>query len=253
MSQDDVVIKEARGEVLHLTLNRPEKGNSIEDNMISFLTNLFQDHDNFSGSRAVIIGGAGKHFCTGADLSWMGDEPTEAQSRALSEMFSNISNCPIPTIATVHGACLGGGMGLAAACDFVLASSDSTFGFTEVKIGLVPALISPYVISRIGIPNTRELFLTGSKFGPEKAKSICLVREICEDLNSSALSLVSELKSGGPMAQTNIKELLHQLPEWDSDSYNEKLSKLITELRKGEEGQEGISAFLEKRKPSWNE
>ena len=119
-------------------------------------------------------------------------------------------------------------------------------------MGLVPALISPYVISRIGIPNTRELFLTGSKFGPDKAKSICLVREICDDLNSSALALVSELKSGGPKAQSTIKELLQQLPEWNSDSYNKKLSKLITELRKGEEGQEGISAFLEKRKPSWD-
>ncbi len=253
MSQDNVVIKEAKDEVLYLTLNRPEKGNSIEDTMISFLTNFFQNKDNFSSFRAVIIGGSGKHFCTGADLSWMGDEPTESQSRTLSEMFFSVSNCTIPTIATVHGACLGGGMGLAAACDFVLASNDSTFGFTEVKMGLVPALISPYVISRIGIPHTRELFLTGSKFGPDKAKSICLVREICEDLNSSALSLISELKSGGPVAQATIKELLHQLPEWNSDSYNNKLSKLITELRKGKEGQEGISAFLEKRKPSWNE
>jgi len=253
MSQDDAVLTGAKGEVIFLTLNRPEKGNSIEDNMISALTNFFQNHDNFSGFRAVIMAGSGKHFCTGADLSWMGDEPTESQSLSLSEMFFSVSNCPVPTIATVHGACLGGGMGLAAACDFVLASNDSTFGFTEVKMGLVPALISPYVISRIGIPNTRELFLTGSKFGPDKAKSICLVREICDDLNSSALSLVSELKSGGPNAQSTIKELLHQLPEWNSDSYNEKLSKLITELRKGEEGQEGISAFLEKRKPSWDE
>ena len=120
MSQEGVVITEAKGEVLYLTLNRPEKGNSIEDNMISALTDFFQNHNNFSDSRAVILAGSGKHFCTGADLSWMGDEPTESQSLSLSEMFFSVSNCPVPTIATVHGACLGGGMGLAAACDLSL-------------------------------------------------------------------------------------------------------------------------------------
>ena len=156
MSQEGVVITEAKGEVLYLTLNRPEKGNSIEDNMISALTDFFQNHDNFSDSRAVILAGSGKHFCTGADLSWMGDEPTESQSLSLSEMFFSVSNCPVPTIATVHGACLGGGMGLAAACDFVLASKDSTFGFTEVKMGLVPALISPFKNGEIDFKSFSE-------------------------------------------------------------------------------------------------
>ena len=233
---------ESRDDVLRLVLNRPRKGNA--------LTAAFAGAAEHVGLRAVTLVGEGKQFCTGADLGWMASPPTVEQGEALAELFRTIAECPLPTLALVQGGCYGGAMGLVAACDFVLAAPGAEFGFTEVRVGLAPAVISPWAMQRLGVARTRELFLTGERFDAARALELGLLTSVADDLEAAAGELLDALRAGGPQAQRAIKELLLERDETPEEC-DARLARAITALRDSDEAREGVAAFLEKRRPEW--
>jgi methylglutaconyl-CoA hydratase len=241
---------ESRDDVLRLVLNRPRKGNALTPEMMGALTAAFAGAAEHVGLRAVTLVGEGKQFCTGADLGWMASPPTVEQGEALAELFRTIAECPLPTLALVKGGCYGGAMGLVAACDFVLAAPGAEFGFTEVRVGLAPAVISPWAMQRLGVARTRELFLTGERFDTARALELGLLTSVADDLEAAAGELLDALRAGGPQAQRAIKELLLGRDE-TSDERDARLARAITALRDSDEAREGVAAFLEKRKPEW--
>jgi len=241
MSDEIPLIVENEGEVLTLTLNNIEKKNALTSEMMGALSAILEEVDNYDNLRAIIIRGNGSVFCSGADINtWNPEE--------LQELLFTLSDCPIPTIAHVHGICLGGGMGLASACDFVIAEDGTKFGFPEVKLGMIPAVISPYVSRKISIGRMRELFITGESFGVKQAYDFGFLYSLEADIDK----LIQKIIIGGPLAQSCIKKLLSE--EVDRDYIHERdshLAELITQIREGSEGQEGIAAFIQKRFPSW--
>ena len=241
MSDEIPLIVENEGEVLTLTLNNIEKKNALTSEMMGALSAILEEVDNYDNLRAIVIRGNGSVFCSGADINtWNPEE--------LQELLFTLSDCPIPTIAHVHGICLGGGMGLASACDFVIAEDGTKFGFPEVKLGMIPAVISPYVSRKISIGRMRELFITGESFGVKQAYDFGLLYSLEADIDK----LIQKIIIGGPLAQSFIKKLLSE--EVDRDYIHERdshLAELITQIREGSEGQEGIAAFMQKRFPSW--
>ena len=241
MSDEIPLIVENEGEVLTLTLNNIEKKNALTSEMMGALSAILEEVDNYDNLRAIIIRGNGSVFCSGADInSWNPEE--------LQELLFTLSDCPIPTIAHVHGICFGGGMGLASACDFVIAEDGTKFGFPEVKLGMIPAVISPYVSRKISIGRMRELFITGESFGVKQAYDFGFLYSLEADIDK----LIQKIIIGGPLAQSFIKKLLSE--EVDRDYIHERdshLAELITQIREGSEGQEGIAAFMQKRFPSW--
>jgi len=241
---------ESRDDVLRLVLNRPKKGNALTPEMMGALTAAFAGAAEYVGLRAVTLAGEGKQFCTGADLGWMASPPTVEQGEALAELFRTIAECPLPTLALVQGGCYGGAMGLVAACDFVLAAPGAEFGFTEVRVGLAPAVISPWAMQRLGVARTRELFLTGERFDAARALELGLLTSIADDLEAAAGELLDALRAGGPQAQRAIKELLLERDETPEEC-DARLARAITALRDSDEAREGVAAFLEKRRPEW--
>ena len=241
MSDEIPLIVENEGEVLTLTLNNIEKKNALTSEMMGALSAILEEVDNYDNLRAIVIRGNGSVFCSGADINtWNPEE--------LQELLFTLSDCPIPTIAHVHGICLGGGMGLASACDFVIAEDGTKFGFPEVKLGMIPAVISPYVSRKISIGRMRELFITGESFGVKQAYDFGFLYSLEADIDK----LIQKIIIGGPLAQSFIKKLLSE--EVDRDYIHERdshLAELITQIREGSEGQEGIAAFMQKRFPSW--
>ena len=241
MSDEIPLIVENEGEVLTLTLNNIEKKNALTSEMMGALSAILEEVDNYDNLRAIVIRGNGSVFCSGADINtWNPEE--------LQELLFTLSDCPIPTIAHVHGICFGGGMGLASACDFVIAEDGTKFGFPEVKLGMIPAVISPYVSRKISIGRMRELFITGESFGVEQAYDFGFLYSLEADIEK----LIQKIIIGGPLAQSFIKKLLSE--EVDRDYIHERdshLAELITQIREGSEGQEGIAAFMQKRFPSW--
>ena len=201
-----------------------------------------EDVKNYDGLRVIVIKGNGSVFCSGADINtWNPEE--------LQELLFSLSDCPVPTIAHVHGVCFGGGMGLASACDFVIAEEGTKFGFPEVKIGMIPAVISPYVSRKMSISRMRELFITGESFGIRQAYDFGFLYTLDSDIEK----LMAIIRKGAPLAQSFIKKLLSE--EVDKDYIDERdshLAELITQIREGSEGQEGMAAFLQKRPPSWS-
>ena len=241
MSDEIPLIVENEGEVLTLTLNNIEKKNALTSEMMGALSAILEEVDNYDNLRAIVIRGNGSVFCSGADINtWNPEE--------LQELLFALSDCPIPTIAHVHGICFGGGMGLASACDFVIAEDGTKFGFPEVKLGMIPAVISPYVSRKISIGRMRELFITGESFGVKQAYDFGFLYSLEADIDK----LIKKIIIGGPLAQSFIKKLLSE--EVDRDYIHERdshLAELITQIREGSEGQEGIAAFMQKRFPSW--
>ena len=241
MSDEIPLIVENEGEVLTLTLNNIEKKNALTSEMMGALSAILEEVDNYDNLRAIKIRGNGSVFCSGADINtWNPEE--------LQELLFTLSDCPIPTIAHVHGICLGGEMGLASACDFVIAEDGTKFGFPEVKLGMIPAVISPYVSRKISIGRMRELFITGESFGVKQAYDFGFLYSLEADIDK----LIQKIIIGGPLAQSFIKKLLSE--EVDRDYIHERdshLAELITQIREGSEGQEGIAAFMQKRFPSW--
>ncbi len=261
MNKYNTIKFEVRDKVARITLNRPEVRNAFNSEMISEISALFAEINTRDDIRVVVMTGEGKAYCAGADLKWMGDvlnysyEENLEDSRNLAGMFYNINNCPFPTIARVNGAAIGGGCGLVAVCDIVIASDKALFSLSEVKIGLVPACISPYVIRRMGDRYSREYFLTGERIGVEKALAAGLVNEAVSEgeLDAAVERRVKQLLSSGPKALAWCKQLLQNVPSMPEKEAGEYTAEVIAKLRMGDEGQEGMKAFFEKRKPNWYE
>ena len=253
------IIAAKEGAALRITMNRPEVHNAFNSEMIRELAAAFDEAKKDTDVRLVVLTGAGESFCAGADLNWMREiirysyEQNLRESRELAELMHAIYALPKPTIARINGAVIGGGTGLFSACDIVIASDRAKFGLSEVKIGLVPAAIGPYVIRRIGESAARELFLTGERFGAQRALEIGLVNKVVahEALDEKVAEVVRLLLSSGPEAIARCKELLQKVPAMGLDEAEGYTAEMIAGLRVSPEGQEGMAAFLEKRKPKW--
>jgi len=248
------------GPIATVWLNRPEIHNAFNETMISELLECFTSVSEMEDIRAVVLRGKGKSFCAGADLNWMRDvakysyEQNYKESLQLSDCFYAIYSCKKPTIAMVHGAAIGGANGLLAACDFSFADENTVFSLSEVKIGIVPACISPYIIKRVGEYNAKDLMLTGRRFQGKEAEQFKLVNKSMSvvQMEIYVSTLIDSLKTSGPKAISQCKSLIDSV--CNHLSLNEALeytAKMIAEIRASEEGQEGMAAFLEKRKPNW--
>jgi len=209
--------------------------------------------------RVIVLGGRGPAFCAGADLQWMKamasftPEENLREAQAMADLFFTVYNSPKPVVARVHGAALGGGSGLVAAADIAVAALGTQFGFTEVRVGIVPSVISPYVIRKIGESAARELFLTGERFEAVKAQEIGLVRAAVppEDLDAAVETRIHELLKAGPRAVAQAKELIEEVAFRRVEDVQRYTVEAIADIRVSPEGQEGLRAFLEKRKPRW--
>jgi methylglutaconyl-CoA hydratase len=250
---------EVQNSVAKVTLNRPDVRNAFNDALIQELTAWAESVHPGGPLRAAVLSGAGKVFCAGADLAWMAKTITYSHeenirdARALARMLESLNRLPIPLFARVHGAALGGGIGLAAVCDIVVAAEDAIFGFTEVKLGIVPAVISPFAIAKIGESAARELFLTGARFTAARAREIGLVHTVADaaDLDRAVSKHLNDLASSGPRAVAAAKALIASVVSSDADAAAEHSIEAIARQRVSAEGQEGMRAFLEKRTPAW--
>ena len=250
------------GPVEHLTLNRPEVRNAFNEHVIAELTawaGEVRGEAERGTIRVVVIGGAGQVFCAGADVTWMSKtiHYTEAENlrdaTAMSRMFAALDTLPVPVIGRIQGAALGGGAGLAAVCDVVVAEDGALFGFTEVKLGILPAVISPFALAKIGRSAARELFLTGARFSAARAREIGLVHSVvlAADLDRAVHQYVQEFLAGGPEAIAAAKGLIPVVWERPSVDAMPITAEAIAQRRVSAEGQEGLRAFLEKRPAAW--
>lgn len=259
MANDPILERSDVGQVAHVRLNRPDVRNAFNAELIAELTGVFEDLAGDERVRAVVLSGNGKVFCGGADISWMrasldlSYDRNVADAQAMSDMFRAIDRCPKPVIGKIHGAALGGGAGLAAVCDTVIASSDAVFGFTEVKLGIIPAVISPFVLAKIGVSHARALFLTGERFDAKRAHHIGLVHEVvvADTLDVCIERVVNEILSAGPEAVAAAKALVPKVREASYADSRDITAEAIAKQRTSPEGQEGLRAFLERRKASW--
>ncbi len=242
-----------------VTLNRPDIHNPFDEKMIAELTDAFSKANKQESARVLVITGAGKSFCAGADLNWMKRmgqyslRENIEDATGLSKMFMALENVEIPVIAKVNGAALGGGAGLACACDFVIASEKAKIGFSEVKLGLLPGVISPYVIDRVGAKRAAQLFITGERFGAEMARRLGLFDDIArpEDLDGTVDVLIGQILTGGPQAVKECKKLARTGARMGRDEFRNYCINAIAKIRASPEGKDGVSAFLEKREPKW--
>jgi len=241
-------------------LNRPDIHNAFNEVMIQEVIDCVEAVNEMDDIRIVILRGRGKSFCAGADLNWMRGvanysfEQNYKESLNLSKCFYTIYTCKKPTIAIVHGAAIGGANGLLASCDFAYADDNTTFSLSEVKIGVVPACISPYVTKRVGEYGARELMLTGRRIKGKEAEHFRLVNKSlpAEELEQHVMSVVELLRTSGPKAMTQCKTLIYNICNIETlNQARESTARMIAEIRASEEGQEGMAAFLEKRKPNW--
>ena len=239
---------ERAGPVLRVTMARPERRNAFDAALIAELTEAFAD---VGDARAVVLGGEGESFSAGADVEWMRssidldyDENVEDALR-LRSMLQAIDSCPAPVVARVQGHALGGGCGLVACADVAVAEPTALFAFSEAKLGLIPAVISPFALAKIGPGAARRYFVTGERFDAETALRIGLVHELAAGLDAAVERIVGELMSAGPEAARAAKRLVTERPE------PRETAERIAERRTSAEGQEGLRAFLEKRAPAW--
>ncbi len=259
---DNLLIDIDERGVATVAINRAEKHNAFNDAVIAELDEAFASLGSNGDVRVVVLTGAGKSFSAGADLGWMKQtatysaEENQEDAMRLSGMLSTLANCPKPTIALVNGAAFGGGVGLTACCDIGIALSTAIFSLSEVKLGLTPATISPYVVRAIGARAAQRYFLTGERFDGIEARRIGLVHEIAQSADEADMILngiIGQLLSGGPTAQADCKDLITFVAGRDIDtSVREETAIRIAARRTGAEGQEGLTAFFEKRKPSWS-
>jgi methylglutaconyl-CoA hydratase len=245
--------------IAHVTLARPEARNAFDAETIERLHDIFARITGADDVRAVVLAGEGKVFCGGADIKWMREsldlsfDANVADAERMSDMFRTIDNCPKPVIGQIHGAALGGGAGLAAVCDIAIAADDTVFGFTEVKLGIIPAVISPFVLAKIGASHARALFLTGERFDARRAKDIGLVHQVVPavELGAAVEHCLEELFTGGPAAVRAAKLLIRRVIDNDYDDSRAITARAIAQQRIGTEGQEGLRAFLERRQASF--
>jgi methylglutaconyl-CoA hydratase len=242
--------------VARVTLNRPDVRNALNDALIAELTDWAAGASRAGALRAVVLAGAGSVFCAGADLHWMSrmvaysHDENVRDAAALARMFEALDTLPFPVIGRIQGAALGGGAGLAAVCDIAIAADDATFGFTEVKLGILPAVISPYVVAKVGVSAARELFLTGARFPASRARDIGLVHTVVGPaaLDQAVDSVLSELASSAPGAVAEAKALIRTIAGRSPGSVMNITTETIARQRVSDEGQRGMRAFLEKRK-----
>ena len=247
------------GPIERVTLNRPDVRNALDDELIAELAAWASSIRDAQDVRVAVLAGAGKSFSAGADVTWMSraigysKEENLRDAERLSAMFAALDRLPVPLIGRIQGAALGGGAGLAAVCDVVVADDQAVFGFTEVKLGIVPAAISPFVIAKIGRSAARELFLTGARFPAARAREIGLVHAVVplETLDEAVDGYVKEFLSAGPNAIAAAKSLIADVADRTIDDARPLTARAIAERRVSKEGQEGLRAFLEKRKPEW--
>lgn len=247
------------GRVARVILNRPELRNAFDDLLIAAATEIFVSLSNDAGVRAIVLSGAGKSFCAGADLNWMGRmanygiEENLRDSAALARLFRTVNECPKPVVARIQGAALGGGTGLAAVCDLVIAAEGTLFGTTEVRLGILPAVISPYVVRKIGESNARVWFLTGDRFDAREALRAGLVHRVVaeSELDAAVSVAVDSLLLGGPEALAEAKSLAQSMGSLALDAAVPLTVSCISERRVSAEGQEGMKAFLGKRAAEW--
>jgi methylglutaconyl-CoA hydratase len=245
--------------VARVWLSRPDVRNAFDQQMVTELRRVLDELALSDTVRVVVLGGRGKVFCAGADLEWMkavanlGPEENAREARALADLFFALDSLPKPVVARVHGAALGGGTGLVATSDLALAAAGTRFGFTEVRLGLIPAVISPYAVRKIGESAARELFLTGERFDAMKAREIGLVRAVVpeDELDEALEERVGQLLQAGPRALAEAKALIRAVSEQGLDEVRPHTVERLAALRASPEGQEGLKAFLEKRKPDW--
>ena len=234
--------------MLHVTLARPERRNAFDAALIAELAEAFVD---VGRARAVVLAGDGPSFSAGADVDWMRSsvdlsyEANVADANALRAMLEAIDGCTAPVVARVQGHALGGGAGLVAAADIAVASANAVFAFSEVKLGIIPAVISPFVLAKIGPGQARRWFVTGERFDAETALRIGLVHEVATDLDTAVDRIVGELLSAGPLAARWAKRLVRERPD------GSETARWIAERRTSDEGQEGLRAFLERSQPNW--
>jgi methylglutaconyl-CoA hydratase len=235
------------GHVLRVTLAKPERRNAFDAGLIAELTEAFSD---VGDARAVVLEGEGPSFCAGADVEWQRaaielsyDENVEDAMR-LYAMLEAVDSCPAPVVCCVHGFALGGGSGVVACADVAVAWPDAVFGFTEVRLGIIPAVISPFVLARIG-STARRYFVTGERFGADIALRIGLVSEVSEDAGERAEQIVGEILAGGPIAVREAKKLVRERPTGIDTAH------IAAARRTSEEGQDGLRAFLDRRPAGW--
>jgi methylglutaconyl-CoA hydratase len=255
----ETLVSTKKDDVLTVTLNRPDVHNAMNDVLINELTRCFQQISKDDSVTTVIITGNGKSFCAGADLTWMksmvhfSKEENMKDSHRLLDMYDSIYSCPKPVIGRVNGPAFGGGLGLIAVCDITLTVPDMRFGFSEVKLGIIPAVISTYVAKRMSPADMRRLFITGERFDSMIAQKIGLIDMVVppDTLDQAVNSCVEQVRSSGPQAIKEIKHLIECLETMEVKEYKEFTVEKISELRVSHEGQERITAFLQKRKPNW--
>lgn len=253
------VLIERDGPVLRITLNRPEVRNAFDEEVILGLTSAATAAAEDTSVRVVVLAGKGKAFCAGADIGWMAKAVAYSRQENLSDaedmarMIERLDTLPVPVIGRIQGSALGGGVGLAAICDIVVAADDAVFALTEVKLGILPAVVAPYVLRKIGVSAARELFLTGVRFDARRAHQIGLVHEIvpADALDMAVGQRVAEVLSAGPTGIATAKALIRAISGAHPNDVIGLTTNAIASQRISEEGQEGLRAFLEKRKPSW--
>ena len=235
-------------DLLRVTLARPETRNAFDAALIAELAEAFVD---IGKARAVLLAGDGPSFCAGADVEWMRSsveldyDANVADATALRRMLETIDACPAPVLARVQGHALGGGAGLVACADVAIADRRAVFAFSEVKLGIIPAVISPFALAKVGASAARRYFVTGERFDAATALRIGLVHEVTDDLDSAVEVIIGELRSAGPRAARHAKRLVLDRPDAP------ETARRIAERRTSEEGQEGLRAFLERRPPHW--
>ena len=240
---------EQDGDLLRVTMARPERRNAFDAELIAELTEAFGAVGD--EVRAVLLAGEGKSFSAGADVDWMRSsielsyEENVADARRLRKMLETIDSCPAPVVARVHGHALGGGCGLVACADIAIAAPDVLFSFAEVKLGIIPAVISPFALAKIGGAHARRYFVTGERFDAATALRIGLIHEVADDPDAAVARIVAELRTAGREAARQAKKLVLERPDGLGTE------RRIAQRRTSEEGQEGLRAFLEKRDPSW--
>jgi methylglutaconyl-CoA hydratase len=247
------------GPILRLTLNRPEVRNAFDEEVIQSLSAAAVRASEDQSLRAVVLAGNGKAFCAGADIAWMAKAIAYTRQENLSDaedlarLLERLDTLPVPVIGRIQGSALGGGVGLAAICDIVVAADDAVFGLSEVKLGILPAVVAPYVLRKIGISAARELFLTGARFDAARAREIGLVHDVVPagDLDAAVKRRLDDVLTAGPRGIAKAKALIREIAGAHPEDVIGITTNAIAAQRVSDEGQEGLRAFLEKRKPSW--